>query len=314
MINLIEKIQTHIQSERKSWAPACNYASSSGHPCSRNLVYQRLNWQEKALPNPRTLMIFREGNMHEKAIMTLLAESGIEVVEQQRPFEWPELQVRGRVDGRVKENGSLIPLEVKSMNSFEWEKINSVEDMRSSHAFWTRGYYDQFQLYLFMSNESEGIILLKNKQTGEPKQLNVKIDYEYAEKIAKKLEAVNKHVKEKTYPDRITDKAVCQYCDFRHICLPDEASASINILENADLLELLEAREQLKEAAKNYEQADKKIKYMLERTPEGTHLVGGKYQVKIQMIDRKFANVPDDIKKQYEEVKTTSRITITALK
>ncbi len=314
LINIPSIVKEYLQKERKSWAPNCNYASSAGHPCVRNLVYQRLNWQEKLLPPAERLLIFREGNMHEEAILRLLGDAGLTVVEQQRPFEWKQLNVRGKIDGRIKGNGRLIPLEVKSCNQFDFEAINSVEDLRNSAKFWVRGYYDQFQLYLFMSNEPDGILLFKNKQSGALKQFVIPIDYEYAEKIAKKMELVNKHVADETYPDRITDKSVCQYCDFRHICLPDEASESINIVEDQELLELLDAREKLRAQAKDYEAIDKKIKDRLDAVPEGNHLVGGKYQIAIKLYDRKFSNVPDEIKKQYEETKTATRITITALK
>ena len=247
--------------------------------------------------------------------MKLLTEAGITVTEQQRPFEWEALQVRGKVDGRIPINGHSVPLEVKSINQFGFEKINSVEDLRKSSSFWERGYYDQFQLYLFMSNEEVGIMLLKNKQTGQLKQLIIHIDYEHAEKIAKKLELVNKHVAEKTYPDRITDKAVCGYCDFRHICLPDEASESINILDNQELIELLEQREALKESAGDYDKLDKQVKdNFFKSQKDGQYLVGGKFQVKITTKDRKFVNLPEDLKKQYEETKPVTVVNITALK
>lgn len=314
MINVIEKVSKFMMSERKSWAPACNYASSVGHPCPRKLVYDRLNWEEKLLPDPVKILIFREGNMHEEAIMRLLADSGITVVEQQRPFEWKQLQVRGKIDGRIKDSGRLIPLEVKSSNQFDFESIKTVDDLRNSSKFWVRGYYDQFQLYLFMANEPDGIMILKNKQTGLLKQLVIEIDYEHAEKIAKKLELVNKHIAEKTYPDRITDRTVCQYCDFRHICLPDEASDSIEILDNPEILELLEQREKLKEAVKDYEAIDQKLKIYWEPLEDGTHLVGGRFQVKVSTYERRFDNVPEEIKAQYRETKPMTRVTVTALK
>lgn len=313
MINIIQQVEEHLQKERRGYAPACNYASSAGHPCARKLVYDRLNWQEKLLPDTRTLLVFREGNLHEEAVMRLLQDSGFNIIETQRPFEWPELQVRGRIDGRIKFNGQNIPIEIKSINSYGFESINTIEDMRNSSKFWERGYYDQFQLYLFMTNEPEGIMLFKDKQSGRLKQLTIPIDYEYAEQVAKKLELVNKHVAEQTYPDRISDRNVCQYCDFRHICLPDEESEQIEITDNQELLELLEQREALKEAAKDYETVDKKLKEYWKRMEEDTYLVGGKFQVKLKICSRTFYAVPDDIKEQYKDQSEYTRATITKI-
>lgn len=314
-MNFAEKINEHLKSSRKTWAPAVNYAYNAGHPCARNLVYCRLNWQEKPLPNTNTLLIFREGDLHEKAVIQLLTDAGIEIVETQRPFEIPQIQLRGKIDGQIRlEDGALIPTEIKSINPYDFDAINSLDDMRKSTKVWIRGYVTQMMIYLLGMNKERGLFILKNKVNGFLKFVFCELDYEYAEKEFKKLELVNKHVANKTYPDRIDDRTVCQYCDFKHICLPDEHSGAINFMEDAELLELLEAREKLRASAKDYEAVDKKIKDRLETASEGVHLVGGRFQVKVQLVDRKFSNVPDEIKKQYEEVKTSTRVTITALK
>jgi len=315
MINIIEKISEHLQKERKSWAPACNYASSAGHPCARKLVYDRLNWREKLLPEPTKLLIFREGNLHEEAVLRLLSDVGLQIVETQRPFEWEQLQVRGRIDGRLKENGRLIPVEIKSSNSYDFEALNTQEDLLNSSKWWVRGYLGQFQLYLLMANEPDGIMLIKDKQSGRIKQINIVLDYEYAEKIAKKLELVNDCVENKTYPERIIDRSVCQYCDFRHICLPDEESEQIEITDNEEILELLEERERLKDAAKDYEKVDKKLKdAYFKNMKDGTYLVDGKFQVKISPYSRTIYSVPAEIKEQYKESMEYNRIIITKLK
>ena len=262
MLNIAEKINGFLENERKGYAPTANYAYSAGHPCPRRLVYERLNWQEKALPSPRTLLIFREGNLHEDAVIRLLQDAGVKIIETQRPFEIKQIELRGKIDGQIvdEDSGTKFPCEIKSMNTYEWEKINTLEDMRSSTKVWIRGYVTQMMIYLLGLNDEVGIFILKNKVTGELKFIFCQLDYEYAEKEFKKLELVNQHVKAGTYPERIQDKTVCHDCDFRHICLPDEASDSISIVDNPELLELLEEREALREAAKNYEAVDKRLK------------------------------------------------------
>lgn len=314
MIDIPGKVIEHLQKERKSWAPNCNYASSAGYPCERKLVYDRLNWQEKLLPQPEKLLIFEEGRTHEKAVLGILNQAGVTVIEQQRPFElWEKINTRGRIDGRVADDGRKVPLEIKSMNHFDFEKIHSVEDMRNSTKHWIRGYLDTFQLYLLMMNEPDGVILFKDKQTGRLKQIVVSLDYEHAERVAQKMERVEAFVQKKEYPERIADRHICETCDFRHICLPDEEFEVIKLEDNPELTELLEERETLKEGSKRYEEIQKTLRGLWQMTPEGTYLVGGKFQVKIKVIEKTFYNTPPEIEKQYEEKKTETRATIVKL-
>lgn len=315
METLENRIKSFLEKSRNGYQPTANYASTSGHPCSRKLVYDRLNWDEKLLPDVSRILIFREGNVHEDAVIKLLLESGIRIIETQRPFEISQIQLRGKIDGKIEvDDGKYLPCEIKSMNPFDFEKVDSLDDMKNSTKVWIRGWVAQMMAYLLGMNYEEGMFLLKNKVNGALKFILCKIDFEYAEKEWKKLELVNKCVKDKTYPDRISDRSVCQYCDFRHICLPDEQSDSINIVDNEELLELLDARDRLKNASKEYEAIDKKLKAYWTKLSEGSHLVGGKYQVKVTLYDRKFVNLPEEIKKKYEETKTIQKTTITKLK
>ena len=157
-------------------------------------------------------------------------------------------------------------------------------------------------------------MLFKNKATGALKQINVSLDYAFAEGICKRLETVNKHVKEGTYPDRIDDRSICKFCDFRHICLPDEVTESIQIENNAEITELLDERERIKPMAERYEEVDEKVKEIFKPQPVGTYLVDGRYQVKISVYKRVFFNVPPDVKSKYKEEIETSKTLITALK
>lgn len=312
--NIVQSVYGYLETQRKGWAPACNYASQVGHPCERNLVYQRLNWQEKLLPPPSKLLVFRDGNVHEADILKLLNEAGIAVIEQQRPFDWKELELRGKIDGRIKIENKAIPLEIKSINPHDFEKINSVEDLLKSPKPWTRGYVAQMMVYLLMMNESEGIMLFKNKATGQLKQINVSLDYGFAEDICKKLENVNRHVKKGSYPERITDRTVCQYCDFKHICLVDESTESINISDDPEILELVEQRQALKPQVAAFEEIDDKLKEIWKTKENGTYLIGGRFQVKISSFKRAFYNVPDEIKNKYKEETEHVKAIITTLK
>jgi len=313
MINIVEKVTDYLQKERSIRPCYVNNASKVGFPCARYLVYRRLNWKDQTLPDTGLMYIFQEGNTHERAVVRLLADAGIEVIESQRTLDWPDIQASGHIDGQVKINGELLPIEIKSSNQFTWAKLNNQDDLKTSDKIWVKNWYGQLQLYLWMMSQPRMILLLKNKQSGQLKQIEIIIDMDYSDKLVKKLELVNKHVAEKTYPDRTSDRTVCQWCDFRHICLPDENSDQIEITNIPELLELLEERESLRQAAKDYEAVDKKLKEYWKRTETGTYLVGGKFQVKLSMCKRTIYAVPPEIKDKYKDSMEYSRATITKI-
>lgn len=313
MIDVISKVYEHLKDSRKAWKPSGNYASQAGHPCERNLVYQRTQYDQKLMPEPAKLLIFRDGNTHERDILSLLKESGFEIVEQQRPFDWKEFELSGRIDGRIKVEGKNIPLEIKTANHFSFQKINTQEDIEKSSSFWVRGYLAQMYLYLLMSNEEEGVFIFKNKDNGQLKQINIKLNYEAADEILKKLERVNAHVRFNRLPERILDTSVCQYCEFRHICLPDQAAESINVEDSQELLELLEEREKLKEAAGNFDDLDEKIKGLMKAKGAGEYLIGGRFQIRVKAFSTTSYDVPKEIKDQYKTARETVRTEITKL-
>jgi len=313
MINIVQTVTDHLQKKRAIRPCYTNNASKAGFPCARYLVYRRLNWNDQSLPDMGLMYIFQEGNTHERAVIRLLADAGIEIIESQRTLEWPDIQASGHIDGQIKVDGESLPIEIKSSNQFTWEKLNTQDDLKMSIKIWVINWYGQLQLYLWMMNKPRMILLLKNKQSGQLKQIEITLDMDYSDKLVKKLELVNKHVAAKTYPERINDRMVCQYCDFRHICLPDEESEQINITDDAELLELLEQRQALKDAAKKYEQTDKKLKEYWKHTEPGLYLVGGSFQVKLSMCKRTFYAVPGEIKEKYKDFTEYTRAMITKI-
>lgn len=313
MLDIVGKVTEYLQKKRSIRPCYANSASKAGFPCARCLVYYRLNWKEQTLPDVGLMYIFEEGNTHEKAVVRLLAKVDIDVIESQRTLDWPDLQASGHIDGQIEDDGELVPIEIKSSNQFTWEKLNSQDDLKKSDKIWVMQWYGQLQLYLWMMNKTKMILLLKNKQSGKLKQTDIIIDIDYSDKLVKKLELVNTHVAAKTYPERTNDRTVCQFCNFRHICLPDEESDSIEITDNPELLELLEERQQLQQAAKDYAAVDKKLKAIWKSTAEGVYLVGGKYQVKLSSYNRTIYAVPPETKEQYKETVVYTKATITTL-
>jgi len=305
---IVEKYNNYFRSKIEVWPQYKNRASSAGHPCERHLVYCRLNWKEKEKHGLETELIFKEGRHQEKAFVQDCMEAGIEVHESQRGFSWDKYEVTGRIDGTI----ATIPFEFKSMSPFQWEKINSVEDIKTSDRYYVRGYFDQLQLYLLMMDKEIGVLIFKNKINGQLKQFDISLDYEYAENLIKKLERINVCVKKQEYPERIDDRSVCKMCAFKSLCLPNEGWEQVKIVSDDELLVMLEKRELLKPVANEYSKLDKKVK---EQIPEeaGEYLYGGKFAVTKKAYKTTVYEIPKDVKDQYAEKKERFKTSIVNL-
>jgi len=187
--------------------------------CLRRGVYARTHWQERTMHDARVQLIFDEGNNQERQVLLDLAHAGISIIEQQSAWEWPSYKISGHIDGTWVEDGVAYPVEIKSMSPNVFTIIHSFEDFRKKP--WTRVYMAQITLYMLHKNIDKGIFILKNKSSGELKQITVDLDYDLGEACLKTAEAINKHIAENTLPYRIKDIQKCAECPFNLVCLPE---------------------------------------------------------------------------------------------
>lgn len=274
MFDLTKAIEERIGKGIKNYPCDNNRASSLGHACKRALVYERLNWQDKILPTAKTAMIFKLGRILEAEAKRDI--DGCEVdgkivrlVESESMYEYKEngkILCRGKIDGKVEIDRVLYPIEIKSMQAYQFDKMESQEDFLYAEKFWLRKYLAQIQMYLLMTNTELGMLFLVNKSYGTYKAIWIKLDYEFAETIVKQAQEINKYVEAKEYPDRISyTDGVCDKCNFAHICLPDiRNAAGLQIIDNEELGVLLTRRDEIKGIAGEYEKVDKQVKKMIE--------------------------------------------------
>ena len=282
--------------------PPCNSnrASQLGDPCLRRLVYERTRWQEKLLHDERLEMVFTQGKHMEEHAIDEIKKAGFKVYEQQRAFIWDKYNITGHIDAVIEIPPNIIaPLEIKSINHNDFEKINAVEDFftlaKTGH-FWLSNYPAQITIYMLMKETEVGIIYLKDKSNYNIKDIWVQLDYDYAETLIQKAEAIEKHVKENTLPERIDfNENICQACGYRHICLPDTNFTPLEISISEPLEQLIDRWFELKDYVKEYEEIDEEIN----RLTKGQKLMVGKYLIQWKHYKRKSYEVPDDIKKQY---------------
>lgn len=297
--DIAAEIHQSMQGDIKMVEPRSNWASSLGHPCARFGVHRRLDWQSKPMHSTTTQMIFNGGKMIEEHIAKdYLERAGYTIVEHDRPIATERsgmiqrLQIGGKLDFICRKGDFEFPVEVKSMQSYDWEKINTIEDLLFSKKTWHRTYPGQLCLYLLGKEYEIGCFLNINKATFEPKIIWVHLDMTYAEELVQRAEVINQHVAAKTYPDRIPyEDQICGKCDFAKVCLGDIVRTEAEILTNEDLISKLEKREQLKEPAKTYAELDKEIKHDLKGIKKGVAgdfaIIGKEIQQKGYTVEEK---------------------------
>ena len=287
---IAERILDSVKAKIKIFPCHVNRASSCGHPCERFLFYSRAKWNERALHDVSLQLIFDEGNIHEESVLSRLKSSGIEVVEQQRSFEWKELELTGHIDCSIIWEGKSYPAEIKSMSPHTFDTVNSVEDMVNGKYVYLRGYPSQMYMYLLMKGLETGLFILKNKVNGKIKIIEVPLDFEAAEKILKKLERVNKALKEKKEPERIEDADICIDCAFKHICLPPlQFSGDVGV-GSGELVRLLEEKERLEAETEPFKSVEHRLKAVtdeIKKLTEGHEsVIAGNFYLTGKWVER----------------------------
>lgn len=256
---ITEALDKMMEGRRRVY-PCRGNRASNFDVCERKMVYSITNWQDKTLPSLDLQYIFDAGNVWERATVRRLEEAGVEIEQRQRDFEYQG--ITAHIDGMVRVDGKAYPIEIKSMSQHIWEQINTVEDMTKSDKSYLRKYPAQLQLYLLMSNAEKGCFLLVNKQTSRVKEIWMTLDYSYCEELLKKAERVDRHVEDGTLPDRMPyDPAMCDKCDFAHICLPPVENREELYLSLAPEYETkLNERAACEESKARFDALDKDIK------------------------------------------------------
>jgi len=275
-----------------------NWASQIGHECERYLVWCRTRWQDKAPIDGLTKLLFEGSGMTERVAREQLEGAGYRLTEEQRHFDWPDYQIGGNIDGRLSWGGERqrVPLEIKGSQPFDWEKVNSAEDMVLSDKPWVRRYPFQILAYMWMMNSPVGLFYYVNKTTYRPKAIWLHLDdwLEPMEACLQKLERVNAAVAAGVDPEPMDyDDKTCKRCDFAHVCLPDrDWGPGVEFLENdAKFVGSLSRWSELREGAKEWQRLDKSIKArMKDAVPEGEmrQFLAGGFHVKGEWKGGKF--------------------------
>jgi len=282
------RLKSAIMQRRRVYPCHSNRASSLGSPCLRQLVYERTRWRERRMPSPELQAIFEKGRMEEEHAVAQLRLAGVDVTEQQRPFEDKATQITGHIEGTLSFGDTSYLFEIKGLHPYQWGRMNEWRDFLK-HPIYCR-YPAQGQLYLYLAEQTEMIFIIVDKGTGAMKIFPMEIDYDYCEELLQKAEAINKHVAAGTLPEcREWDEKICgMYCDFFHICQPDMQGSGMNIMDNEVLEGNLERRSELAAAHREYVDVDKAVSKVIKGVKDA---IVGRFVLDGKWVDRKGFDV-----------------------
>lgn len=268
-------------------------ASNLGHPCERYLYLLLRHWDEQKPHDAGLQSIFNLGNAMEAFTIDTIKAAGYEVITPTvRSWKIENPLVTGREDIRIKaENGELIPVEIKGLSPQEWAKLNTVEDFFQSKKYYVRGYPAQLQMYMLHFGKEYGFFALTNKLTGQTKFIEMRFDYEYAEGLLQKAERIYKALETETPPECCDDISVCEGCSLQHVC-GECRRVPADIELDGELDELIDRKQELSEAKREYERVDKQIK---ERVGEREKIISGKYLITRSSFTKKAFTVPESV-------------------
>jgi hypothetical protein len=274
----------------KAFPQHTNRASSIGHPCIRLLVLKRRHWKDIPVISPGLKLRFELGDVFEKKALRDLEDAGVDVFQQQTPFFDKATNISGHIDGLIRIDGMVYPLEIKSMSPLVFPRINSIEDMLRSPYPYMKAYPYQLETYMMLGEQKQSVFLLVDKSSGAYKEIWHYADYDRQNQIIEKSRVIDEHLKNETTPDCIEyDTNTCGKCDLVHICKPVNPAGSALIKVDDDLIEALKRRQELKPNSAEYNKLDKYVKTLL----AGKNGMAGDFFIESKLVNRKGYEVKD---------------------
>lgn len=268
-------------------------ASNLGYPCERYLFLLIKHWEEQKPHDVGLQNIFDLGNTLEEHTIKNIKEAGFEVITPTQRSWQIDVKggiITGREDIRIKdENGELLPVEIKGISPFEYDKLNSVDDFLKSKRSYIKGYPAQLFVYMLHFGKEKGFFALTNKLTGETKFIEVPFDYELGEQYLSKAERVYKALASDEIPEACEDLATCENCPMAHICgLQRRVPTDVDLDDELD--DLINRKQELAAAKKEYEEVDAEIK---KKIGEREKVLTGHYLIERKSFVKKAFTVPE---------------------
>jgi len=302
MIDITQKIHALARSHIKTYPCHANRASAIGHECERHLYYMRTAWDQAQPHDVGLQQVFEEGSIHEAAVLKTLAEAGVDVIEQQMSLFDPHYKISGHVDGVLAVDNKAVPLEIKSMSAHIWNSIFrdgarrylwlEVADRFQTRP-WLKKYHAQLTVYMFLKDNDQAVLLCKNKGSGAIAQVDIELDYTFAEALIQKAERINKAVEEEKPPDRIPfSNELCRDCAWNHLCCPDEVAQDPFVtITDKQLAEWCQAEYELVDSANARRRVRENLTAFCKAHTGTTRFIAGDYTLEYNGKVRKTVKV-----------------------
>lgn len=282
-------------------------ASELGHMCARAQYHTRVDWDKRPVPDDKLAAIFALGRELESYVERVLSSAGVRVVQTQVSIYDNRLDLSGRIDGLIVSDGKEIPIEIKSVNDRDFQRLNTWKDFCDTSSPWLLKWALQLPCYLWLHSAEHGIYVLVSKSTGEIKLVPVSLEesVELLDTAFKILDEAKAAMESGVPPEpKPWNRSLCRYCWCREAGLcpgVEESLASDVALE--ELAQYAEECAQLYEAYQRYNRAHKALSEGLKALPvapgENRELFIGTVPVRISCYETTTYEIPKDIKDQY---------------
>ena len=199
----------YAENERDAKKQEHFYVSDVGH-CGRAIFFN-FKGVKKAKLDPRMCRIFSMGDtLHNNIFSQMYHIPSIKIIGSE--VRMPENGlISGRCDAIVLIGGELFVIDIKSINSFIFKKMENaqIENIQ------------QVQLYLHFFNIQKGIVLYIDKDRQEIREYIVSYAPLEVHYILENFKKLKKQIDENEVPKRLSDYPSgwqCRYCRFKSHC------------------------------------------------------------------------------------------------
>lgn len=162
------------------------------------------------------LKIFAAGTSIHKKWQNLFKKCGIAVTIEKTRFD-KRYDLCFTPDATINYNGEEIPVEIKSMNTFAFQKANSHPSGEK-----------QLNFYLYLLKKKWGFVLAEDKNTQKNKIFIVKYDKEKVKPYVLRLKMIQK-MKKEFIDNKIIPPKKCKSCDCKRAIECGMRDACFNI-------------------------------------------------------------------------------------
>lgn len=189
-------------------------ASAIGVNCGRQLWYE-FNERLPSKPSAKRDMIFSMGHITESLLKGKLIDAGFVIKDAFFDCSDFDMPFKGHVDGIITASptGLQVPclLEIKSMNTFVFKKLQKTGLKDSSPQYWR-----QMQIYMhYICRENPGLLMCMDKNNCEVYYEIIEYDESIIEFIKSRFDVLG-DFEAPDPPDNLTWE--CDYCDYSEIC------------------------------------------------------------------------------------------------